>query len=481
VQNFFDVVQTRTGDAIYGASVSVHNSGGSLATIYSDDGVTQQTNPMTTNADGEYSFFAADGKYSITITATGYDTQVRSGVVLYDAAVAQPLSATDVSFPTQNDVLAYIDGLWRNSPGWSGVSLLPLNNTWTGTNTFTATVTADQLYASFVKIGGSYWIYGDGSFAGDYMRWEYSSDGVTGGAAFIPSAATAAYNFYIDSTHAVAIEDTGNILLYSGAPTISSAYHVVPKGYADATYAPKGAATASGITMTSARLLGRTTASTGAIEELTVGAGLTLSAGALGRPALTGDVTASADSNATTIANNAVTTAKINDTAVTTAKITDANVTNAKLANMANSTIKGRTTSGTGVPEDMTAAQTAAIVQGDGLTVDLCGFRGVPLNSQSADYGIVAADSGKTIAHPSTDANNRTFTIPANGSVAFPIGTALTFSNMSANSLTIAITTDTMYLAGAGTTGSRTLAQYGVATALKLTSTTWLISGTGLA
>lgn len=41
------------------------------------------------------------------------------------------------------------------------------------------------------------------------------------------------------------------------------------------------AATASGLTMTSARLLGRTTASSGAIEEITVGAGLSLSAGAL--------------------------------------------------------------------------------------------------------------------------------------------------------------------------------------------------------
>lgn len=49
--------------------------------------------------------------------------------------------------------------------------------------------------------------------------------------------------------------------------------------------------------------------------------------------------------------------AKLAANAVTTAKITDANVTNAKLANMANATIKGRATSGTGVPEDITASQ----------------------------------------------------------------------------------------------------------------------------
>jgi hypothetical protein len=111
---------------------------------------------------------------------------------------------------------------------------------------------------------------------------------------------------------------------------------------------------------------------------------------------------------------------------------------------------------------------------------DAVGFRNIPFNSQSAAYTAVLADSGKVIFHPSTDANARTFTIPANGSVAYPIGTAITFINMTSQVVTIAITTDTMYLSSAGTTGSRSLAQYGSATAIKMTSTTWLISGSGL-
>jgi hypothetical protein len=111
---------------------------------------------------------------------------------------------------------------------------------------------------------------------------------------------------------------------------------------------------------------------------------------------------------------------------------------------------------------------------------DAVGFRNIPVNSQSAAYTAVLADSGKVIFHPSTDANARTFTIPANGSVAYPIGTAITFINMTSQVVTIAITTDTMYLSSAGTTGSRSLAQYGSATAIKMTSTTWLISGSGL-
>jgi hypothetical protein len=118
-----------------------------------------------------------------------------------------------------------------------------------------------------------------------------------------------------------------------------------------------------------------------------------------------------------------------------------------------------------------------------GCTVDgtdAVGFRNTPVNSQSADYTLVLADSGKTIFHPAADNNARTFTIPANSSVAYAVGTVLTFVNLAAADVTIAITTDTMYLAGPGTTGSRTLAEYGIASAVKLASTDWLISGNGL-
>jgi len=111
---------------------------------------------------------------------------------------------------------------------------------------------------------------------------------------------------------------------------------------------------------------------------------------------------------------------------------------------------------------------------------DAVGFRNIPINSKSAAYTTVLADSGKVIFHPSTDANARTFTIDSNANVAYPLGTAITFVNMTTQVVTIAITSDTMYLSSAGTTGSRSLAQYGSATAIKMTSTTWLISGSGL-
>jgi hypothetical protein len=109
------------------------------------------------------------------------------------------------------------------------------------------------------------------------------------------------------------------------------------------------------------------------------------------------------------------------------------------------------------------------------------GYLNIPQNSQSAAYTCVLADQGMHILHPTADTTARTYTIPANASVAYPIGTALTFVNQaSAGVLTIAITTDVMRLAGAGTTGSRQLSANGVATAIKLTATEWIISGTNL-
>ena len=108
------------------------------------------------------------------------------------------------------------------------------------------------------------------------------------------------------------------------------------------------------------------------------------------------------------------------------------------------------------------------------------GFKEVPQISKSEDYTLVLTDSGKHIYHPAADDNPRTFTIPANSSVAFPVGTAITFIN-GINTLTIAITTDTLTLANSTDAGSMELAVNGIATAIKVASTNWLISGVGVA
>lgn len=119
------------------------------------------------------------------------------------------------------------------------------------------------------------------------------------------------------------------------------------------------------------------------------------------------------------------------------------------------------------------AATTSLTVAGAAVT------NNVVQNSQSAAYTTVLSDAGKHILHPTADNNARTFTIDSNANVAYPIGTCITFVNQ-INTVTISITSDTLVLAGPGTTGSRTLAANGIATAIKISATVWIISGTGL-
>lgn len=103
------------------------------------------------------------------------------------------------------------------------------------------------------------------------------------------------------------------------------------------------------------------------------------------------------------------------------------------------------------------------------------------LTSISAAYGFVLADANNAFLHPSADTTARIWTIPANASIAFPIGTTLTgYNQNAAGVITLSITTDTMRLALTGTTGSRTIAANGMFTATKLTTTEWLVNGVGI-
>lgn len=84
MERLFDVVQDRRGNAISSATVTVRDTAGALAVIFSDDGTTTANNPLTTNADGEYTFFAANGQYSTEVVASGYATEIVTQRTLFD-------------------------------------------------------------------------------------------------------------------------------------------------------------------------------------------------------------------------------------------------------------------------------------------------------------------------------------------------------------------------------------------------------------
>jgi hypothetical protein len=72
MQKYQNSATTLRGDAIRGASITVTTLAGDLATLYSDNGVTQQANPIVTGRDGEYSFYAVNGRYNLSISAPGF-------------------------------------------------------------------------------------------------------------------------------------------------------------------------------------------------------------------------------------------------------------------------------------------------------------------------------------------------------------------------------------------------------------------------
>ena len=159
----------------------------------------------------------------------------------------------------------------------------------------------------------------------------------------------------------------------------------------------------------------------------------------------------------------------------------------------ANITGKPTTVAGYGITNALTTTAAAAIyapiasptftgtpVIPDNASVSAnhaVGYRDAPQNSQTGNYTLVLADRGKSVVMNGTSI---TLTIPASTSVAFPIGTVIIIVNLNTTSLSIAITTDTLTLANSTTTGTRTLARNGMATCVKIGSTSWLISGAGL-
>ena len=96
----------------------------------------------------------------------------------------------------------------------------------------------------------------------------------------------------------------------------------------------------------------------------------------------------------------------------------------------------------------------------------------------AANVTLALTDAGKHFYDTSTAPI--TITIPANSSVAFPIGTVISAVNASTGNLTVAQGSATLYLGGNATAGSRTITSYGVATLMKVATDTWFINGSGV-
>ncbi|WP_217589744.1 carboxypeptidase-like regulatory domain-containing protein [Burkholderia sp. GbtcB21] len=102
MQKFQDAVLMTNGQPAANVQVTVLNYPSLTApTIYSDNGVTQYpSNVLTTDSLGNFSFYAPNGHYQLTVSGAGIQTAIRSDIILLDMLPAD-LSTTLPGTPGQ--------------------------------------------------------------------------------------------------------------------------------------------------------------------------------------------------------------------------------------------------------------------------------------------------------------------------------------------------------------------------------------------
>lgn len=90
MQKYSDTVLDRNGTVVSGATVSVTSyPSGAAATVYSADSTSgANANPLTTDSNGYFEFWAPNGQYSLTISKTGITTRTVSNILIQDVQVS---------------------------------------------------------------------------------------------------------------------------------------------------------------------------------------------------------------------------------------------------------------------------------------------------------------------------------------------------------------------------------------------------------
>ena len=112
MQKYANNVTDIYGNAVPGALVTVNINGGALATIYSDNGVTTRANPISTDSKGLFEFYAADGRYDITVNVSGNLTTLKD--IILDDPVAADAGTSAFSLTVLDDTTA---GAWLTTLG----------------------------------------------------------------------------------------------------------------------------------------------------------------------------------------------------------------------------------------------------------------------------------------------------------------------------------------------------------------------------
>lgn len=130
MQKYQNSIQDLKGNAVAGASIAVYIFGtASLATIYSDNGVTViPPGELLSDAEGEFAFYAANGRYNVQVVATGLASQTTYDVLLFDpedAGITSVKNYGAVGDGVTDDTAAIQAGIDAISTAGGGTLLFP--------------------------------------------------------------------------------------------------------------------------------------------------------------------------------------------------------------------------------------------------------------------------------------------------------------------------------------------------------------------
>ena len=115
MQKYENNIQDQFGNEITGATITVRNVvGGALASLFSDDAVTPLANPFAAQSGSEFFFYATNGRYDVFITGPVTDSFLDA--ILFDQAgtpASIPIDLLDneqIRFGTGQDTLMFFDG-----------------------------------------------------------------------------------------------------------------------------------------------------------------------------------------------------------------------------------------------------------------------------------------------------------------------------------------------------------------------------------
>jgi hypothetical protein len=155
MQKFYDIVLFN-GEPLAGASVYIYNyPSGSLATIYVDNGITQGPNPITTDVNGGWYFYAANGRYSRSISYPNTPTiTVLDFPLENDPANGQPVVITGGSIDNTP--------IGSTTPSTATFTTLGANGqvTFNAGIASTSTTTGTLVITGGLGISGSVWAAG---------------------------------------------------------------------------------------------------------------------------------------------------------------------------------------------------------------------------------------------------------------------------------------------------------------------------------